>query len=47
MVNKPDDKTIKIKETTHKRLKRLGDMDDTMDSVIVKALDALEKVKKR
>jgi len=36
-------KTIVVQEKTWQRLKRVGTMDDTMDSVINRALDCVDR----
>lgn len=36
-------KTIVVQEKTWQRLKRVGTMDDTMDRVINRALDCMDK----
>jgi predicted DNA-binding protein len=41
-----DDKltTIRISKDTHKRLKHIGTFEDTLDSIIVKCIEAYNKV---
>jgi|GEM_PF-2421937 len=36
-------KTITIREETWRRIRRIGTMDDTMDSVITRALDCIDR----
>ena len=36
-------KTITVKDETHARLRKAGTYDDSMDTIINRALDALDK----